>query len=110
METIRVCSNHQHEKIVPLIWTFAFNGSEYWCPYCGYNAGMLGAGESVESTPELEETLKEYREKSNNFLRAKSRQVCSSLEWEGKRISPDELPESEKEKDHEIIRNWVYGD
>jgi len=48
---IRICD--RHEKQVPLIWTFAFPGSEYWCPYCGGNFGMLGAGEMVESTMSL---------------------------------------------------------
>ncbi len=108
MDKIRICNNHQDEKIVPLISTFAFNGAEFWCPYCGYTGGFLGAGERIEETPELAETLKEYEIKSKDFLRAKSHQVCTSLLWEGERISPDDLPESEKEKDREIIMNWVY--
>ena len=105
---MRVCEAHQDEKIVPLISTMAFNGAEYWCPYCGYTGGFLGAGERVEETPELAETLKEYKEKSREFLKAKSAQVCISLLWEGERISPDDLPESEKEKNRKVIKNWFY--
>ncbi len=108
MSTIRVCEDHQHEKIVPLISTMAFNGAEYWCPYCGYTGGVMGAGERVEETPELTKTLREYKEKSKGFLHAKSCQVCISLLHEGERISPEDLPESEKEKNREAIANWFY--
>jgi hypothetical protein len=37
----------------PLLWTFLYNGAEYFCLNCGYMAGMLGAGENVEATTEL---------------------------------------------------------
>ncbi len=103
-----VCENHQHKKIVPLISTFAFNGAEYWCPYCGYTGGMMGAGEHVDETPELREIADEYEEKTKLFLRAKSAGVCISLLWKGERISPYDHPDEEKEKNREIIGNWVY--
>lgn len=108
MKQIRVCEDHQEEKTMPLISTMAFNGAEYWCPYCGYTGGMLGAGERVDETEELLATKAEYKEKSKDFLQAKSRQVCVSLLWEGERISPKDLPESEKEKDRETISSWIY--
>lgn len=107
-EEILICPDH--DKQVPLIFTFAFNYNEYWCPHCGHLGGMFGAGDYVSSTPKLEKYLKELKEKSKAFLNAKSRQVCSELEFEGKRIKPSELPEHEKEKDKEIIRDWVYED
>ena len=53
---IKICGNHE-DYPVPLIWTFAFNGSEYWCPYCGFNGGMFGTGKNVESTKGLKNRL-----------------------------------------------------
>ena len=66
MKEIKICENHP-EFEVPLIWTFAFNGAEYWCPYCGQNSGMLGAGEDVEETPELKERLKNIKNILKSF-------------------------------------------
>jgi len=64
---IIVCT--QHEKEVPLIFTFKFDGKEYWCPYCGYTSGILGAGRSVQipDTNLLEEREK-WLEKSRAYL------------------------------------------
>ena len=104
---MRVCENHQEEKIVPLISTFAFNGAEYWCPYCGHTFGMLEA-ERIDETEELLSIKAEYEEKSKEFLGAKSAGVCISLLWKGERISPEDLPESEKEKNRKAVKNWVY--
>ena len=49
---MKICSNHRDYE-VPLIYTFAWNYNEYWCPYCGCHEGMMGAGEEVEETEEL---------------------------------------------------------
>lgn len=105
-ETIRICKCHDEE--VPLIWTFAFNGSEYWCPACGYNGGMFGSGTLVESTKELKKSLKEWTKKSSDFLDAKSTFVCSELEFEGKRIKPQDLPDAEKIRLRKIVSEWKY--
>ena len=106
VEEIKICDCHDEQ--IPLIFTFAFNGREYWCPHCGYGAGMFGAGVDVPSTPKLEKLLEELKEKSKAFLQAKGRQVCVELEYKGKRIKPTQLPEHEKEKDRETIRKWEY--
>lgn len=37
----------------PLVFTFAFAYSEYYCMGCGGTTGMMGGGERVEATPEL---------------------------------------------------------
>lgn len=65
-ETIKICSCH--EKQVPLLWTFKFNGAEFWCPACGYIGGMFGAGINVPVTNELLECKKELEEKAFLFL------------------------------------------
>lgn len=100
-EKIRICSNH--EKEVPLIWTFAFPGAEYWCPYCGFTGGMLGSGELMNSTPELKRSLDEWKEKTKDYLRCKSRFVASSFIFEEKRIVFKELPISEIDRMYKVI-------
>ncbi len=101
---IRICSNHDYQ--VPLIWTYAFNGSEFWCPYCGFNGGMMGSGDLVPETEELIERRDKYKELSSEYLDALSTFACESLEFEGKRISPDDLPQSEKDRLNTIINGW----
>lgn len=67
MDEIRICGNH--EKEVPLIWTFKFAGAEYWCPACGHNCGMFGAGVKVPVTDDLKESADEWKKKATPFLR-----------------------------------------
>lgn len=107
-ETIRICKHHQDDYQAPLIWTFAFRGAEYWCPYCGKLEGMLGAGEKVKSTAVLRNRLKRFRKLSEAFLDANCSQVCESMIWKGERITPSELPQEEKDKNQKIIDSWKY--
>ena len=67
-EFIRICRGHRDIE-TPLIWTFKFDGAEYWCPHCGHTAGMLGAGIEVPHTPELAKRLKQMKTKATPFLR-----------------------------------------
>lgn len=108
-EIIRICKDHQEEFQAPLIWTFAFIGAEYWCPYCGRKEGMLGAGEKVKSTSVLRNRLRKFRELSEDFLDANCAQVCISMEWKGKTITYDQLPQEEKDKKQKAINDWKYG-
>lgn len=107
IKKIKICDCHNYR--VPLIWTFAFVGAEYWCPYCGATRGMLGAGKNIPITKELYERFEKYKESSKDYLRAKSLQICNNLMFEGKRITPDELPDEEKEKYVKIIKDWKYN-
>jgi hypothetical protein len=103
---IKICT--RHDKQVPLIWTFAFPGAEYWCPYCGASEGMLGAGENVSVTPELKQAKKDWEKKSKKYLNAKSIFACQSFMYRGNRITPDQLPEKEKQRLKKIINEWNY--
>lgn len=107
-EEIRICSSHQDELKTPLIWTYAFNGAEYWCPYCGVNEGMMGAGQVVESTAVLRNRLKRFKKLSKDYLDANSTRVCSSMKWMGKDIKPSELPQEEKDRLQKAINDWKY--
>ena len=103
---IKVCG--RHDKVIPLLFTFAFNRYEYWCPYCGANYGFGGSKKTVDETPELMEDREEWENRAEDFLHAKCVQVCISLEWEGKEIRPHDLPRKEKDRLAEIIEDWQY--
>jgi hypothetical protein len=107
-ESIKVCTSHQDELVTPLIWTFAFSGAEYWCPYCGKNGGMFGAGEEVESTAKLRNRLKRFEKLSKDFLYANSVHVCATMSWDGGRITPDKLPQHEKDRIQKVLDDWEY--
>lgn len=105
---VRICSHHQEKEKTPLIWTFAFNGSEYWCPACGANYGMLGAGDIVNLTKTLERRLSKYTKLSSKFLKAKGLLVCSSFEHKGEQRKFSEM--SQRFKTYWINRSkeWKY--
>lgn len=105
--TINICEDHQ-EYPVPLIYTFAFIGSEYWCPYCGFH-GDIFAGTSIEATVELRQRAIKYREFSRDYLHARGVPHCSSTMFEGKRVKPSELPEREINRLEAIRKAWNYG-
>lgn len=107
-DTVKICSNHE-ERPTPLVWTFAFRGAEYWCPYCGRTEGMLGAGESVPATPELIATGKADRTpEMRDYLFGLSYRSASQVNFNGKWISPNELPEEEKKRLAQVVANWKY--
>lgn len=66
-DQIKVCTNHE-EYLVPLIWTFRFHGAEYWCPYCGYQSGMFGAGTIVSASEDLKQRHDLFFKKATPFL------------------------------------------
>lgn len=104
---IKICDDHQEYK-VPLIWTFAFMGAEYWCPYCGQTSGMLGAGTDVKSTKTLEKRLAFYEELSKNYLRVKGSQCASSIKWNHKWYDRGEYPEAAKKFFAKAVKDWKY--
>ena len=90
------------------MFTLAFHGSEYWCPYCGANYGFFGSGVEVESTPEIKKEHQDWSNKSIDYLRALSRKVAISFMYKVNRISYKNYPPAEKEKDNQLINNWKY--
>jgi hypothetical protein len=107
MNEIKICSNHQEYK-VPLIWTFAFIGAEYWCPYCGYTSGMFGAGVNVKSTLPLRRKLKKYEALSNKFLPAYGSTHAISMMYNKVRYTQEALPEAARIKFKKIVDKWKY--
>ena len=105
---IKVCRDHQEQEVTPLIWTFAFRGAEYWCPFCGDSSGMMGAGENVESTPELVERLAEYKKRSRQYLRGNSLLVCSETKYRGKWMKFSEMPAKAQAFWRNKAKQWEY--
>ena len=107
-ETIKICSCHQDKEETPLIYTFAFCGAEYWCPSCGATYGMLGAGDNVEMTFELDKRLADYKMKAKKFLRAHSLMACAYFEYKGERKKFREM--SQRFQTYWINRSkeWKY--
>lgn len=108
MSDIRICSDHQNRERVPLIWTFAFNGAEYWCPGCGNTYGMLGAGDTVTSTSKLRERLENYKLESRQFLKAKSLLICYKTKYCGQWITFAEMPERAQVFWRNKADSWSY--
>lgn len=106
-KTIRICPRHQHYK-VPLIWTFAFPYKEYWCPYCGYTHGMLGAGIEVDWDYRLENKLERYKKFSKAFLHATSLTCCARTRYKREWILPNALPKKSKQYYARVRKNWKY--
>jgi hypothetical protein len=105
-ETIKICSYHQEKEHTPLIYTFAFIGSEYWCPACGANYGMLGAGDNVPFTWWLHNRRIKYKALARKFLRARCLMVCAYFRYKGKEITFEELPE--KSQQYWKNQKWNY--
>lgn len=51
----------------PLIWTFLFDGAEYFCLNCHRSMGMLGAGRVVPLTVELKAQQKVAKDVFNSL-------------------------------------------
>lgn len=108
-EKIKICYCHSDYE-VPLIWTFAFPGAEYWCPYCGHAAGMMGAGTDVNFTEKLAGRKAIYEKYSAAFRNAKGTLTCSSTELNGGRIKPEDMPENVIKEIREFAKKaWNYN-
>ena len=103
---ITICENHDYK--VPLIWTFAFPGAEYWCPHCGYTAGMFGAGESVEMTKPLVKRYLWYKKYSKDYLRYQGLRVCCATTIKGERVEKSDIPESFMKRKKKKAENFKY--
>lgn len=108
--SIKICSSHA-DYPVPLIWTFAFIGAEYWCPHCGYTGGMMGAGENVEPTAELIALRTAFTKLSKPFLHARAmtgRSGAEQVKFNGQWVTPDALPAEERAAHEAALQAWTY--
>lgn len=91
------------------MYTLAFSGSEYWCPYCGHTEGIFGAGIDVENTTKLRDRFDKYVKLTKPYLRAMGRRACSATKYRGEWVRPQDLPQRMKTRDQNIINSWEYG-
>ncbi len=101
---MKICENHEEYK-VPLIYTYAWNGYEYWCPYCGDHRDMFG-GVKVEETPELKKRAELYEKATEEYLNARGTLICSKTKYKGEWIKPSELPKEEIKRLQEVSKTW----
>ena len=110
-KSISICYGHE-EYVTPLVHTYAFNGAEYWCPYCGQIYGMMST-ERIDNTKQLQKRKDQYTKYTNRgdeaFLHAKGILVCISTMWKGKRVKPEELPKTENKRLEKIRKAWSYN-
>lgn len=92
---------------VPLIWTIAFPGKEYWCPYCGKKFDFLEP-EKIKVTDELEKKLHLYREHSQTYLEAVNILAAEKLNFKGKWYTKEDIPQYLKDNAKKIIKNYKY--
>jgi hypothetical protein len=104
---MKICANHSGYK-VPLIFTFAFPGKEYWCPFCGNRGGMFGIGIDVPETPELIARLEAYEKRAADFLAACGRSYAVQTKHNGEWVKPSDLPDDVKQRDAELRVSWEY--
>lgn len=108
---ITCCNRCRHDdKLIPLIWTFAFPGAEWWCPNCGQTYGMFDGYHETEETPELVKLREDFEKGTEEYRHAIGVTHCSSMQWEGKQIEYAELPVEEKKRLQKIREQWKYGD
>ena len=103
---IKICFNHRFR--VPLLWTYSFPGTEYWCPYCGHTCGMFGAGDNVPVTKELLDRRDKYREFSAAYLMAQVATYCISMIINGERVKREDIPEEKLVEFEELREHWRY--
>ena len=108
---MNICRNHP-EYTTPYISTMAFNGGEYWCPYCGNVTGSFYSydGDKTDETEVLKKRLELFEElygpliiKGMAFLN------CSSLIYGKERVKPTMLPENVQTLHEKLRECWIEG-
>lgn len=90
---MKICDQHTIE--VPLLFTFKFPGTEYWCPVCERTWDIFGSGRDVDGTAALDLRHHLLEQMAHDYL---SNMVD---EWSG--ITEDHILEVElKHKSEDI--------
>lgn len=102
---ITVCTWHPG-YVTPLIWTFAFPGAEWWCPYCGFTCGMFGSTNTIPFTLELAIRHDAYKAKYKNYLCAMGVLSCVSVLQDGVQTRPEDLSDEVKAQYKQDRQSW----
>ena len=102
---MKICYGHS-DYPVPLIFTFSWNYSEYWCPYCDSHKGLMDTGADAFNNEELRKREELYKEATKEYIHAMGVLVCSSTGWNGVQTKPEDLPQEEKDRLTEVRKTW----
>lgn len=104
---IRVCT--EHKKHVPLIFTMAFPGANYWCPGCGATMRVPDKDAKVELTAALEKLRDKNLEETKEYLAAASViNTDKRVLFGGRRINKEDLPQEEKDRLQKIVDDHKF--
>jgi len=110
-ETFAICKKHP-EYEVPLIFTFAFPGKDYWCAFCGETDEMFG-GRRVERSQELDRRLETYSAawsgKFNYLHGVGANYSVARMTWKGRLVRLEDLPVKVIEAFEALSRSWTAG-
>lgn len=105
-DEITVCDCHDTDT--QLIWTFAFNGHEFWCPACGAVYGMIGAGRDAKWNWRIHNQYVKDLERSKKYLYANGVLICAYFRYKGKDIKRSEMPEKLRKYYERESKKWKY--
>ena len=106
-DEIRLCKGHFDYR-TPLLYTFAFRGAEFWCPYCGALEDIFG-GERVQRSDALAAQEAKYLDLAKPYLRARASRDPSARIKVGEEFIPSgEIPEAMKIENEKALADWKY--
>lgn len=104
---IRVCT--EHKKQVPLIFTMAFPGFNYWCPECGITLKAPDDKSKVPLTATLTKRRDDNLEKTKEFLQASNvMNTDKRIMFGAMRVKKEDLPQSETDRLQKIVDEYEY--
>ena len=86
MDTLEFCP--RDHPTTPLVFTFAFNGYEYWCPGCGYKTGLFGHTQTMSSKPSFVKMATELKNKAADYLHYQASLSGAKVEDENGELIP----------------------
>ncbi len=103
MAVHKICKDPEDKHgTVPMIFTFAFRGYEYWCPVCGHKIGMFGAADNMQENPEMVALEKAYLDRARPFLKYRSSLAGGMIEDESGKLVPLEAEKVDYEYGQQI--------
>jgi len=105
-DEVTVCKYHNTDT--QLIWTFAFQYKEFWCPACGATYGMMGAGRNAKWNWRIHNQYVKDIKNSRKFLDANSTLNCTYFMYKGQKIKPAEMPRKLRKYFECESKKWKY--
>jgi len=105
-ERIAICYQcNSQGKEIPLISTFAFRGSEVYCPECKNAFGIFNT-KVIDSTPELQKQLKKSTKANKEYLDARSSLACQRIKIKGEWVETSTLGKEWRDNKIAIVKKY----